>query len=73
MTLRSLAFVAVVALGATSAAAAPMMDAAGKCRDNGKYVAATMCKSAKPAPKAVCKDAAGKFAKCGTKGAKPVK
>jgi hypothetical protein len=56
-----------------SAAAAPALDAAGKCRDAGKFVAAEKCKSAKPAPKAVCKDAKGKFAKCGSPGAKPVK
>jgi uncharacterized protein YcfJ len=58
---------------ATSAAAAPALDAAGKCRDGGKFVAAEKCKAAKPAPKQVCKDAKGKFAKCGSPGAKPVK
>ena len=74
MTLRSLTLAAVLALGAGSVAlATPTLDAAGKCRDNGKYVAQAMCKSAKPVAKTVCKDAAGKVAKCGTKGAKPVK
>lgn len=58
---------------ALSAGAAPALDAAGKCRDAGKFVAADKCKSAKPAPKQVCKDAKGKFAKCGGPGAKPVK
>ncbi|MBU2362567.1 MAG: hypothetical protein KKB47_10965, partial [Alphaproteobacteria bacterium] len=58
---------------ASTVSAAPALDAAGKCRDAGKFVAAEKCKSAKPAPKAVCKDAKGKFAKCGSAGAKPVK
>lgn len=58
---------------ATSAAAAPALDAAGKCRDGGKFVAAEKCKGAKPAPAAKCKNAKGQFAKCGSPGAKPVK
>jgi len=58
---------------ATSAAAAPALDAAGKCRDAGKFVAAEKCKAATPPAKQVCKDAKGKFAKCGTPGAIPVK
>jgi hypothetical protein len=62
-----------VAVCASAAGAAPALDAAGKCRDAGKFVAAEKCKSAKPAPKPVCKDAKGKFAKCGSPGAKPVK
>lgn len=72
---RTLALFAALTLLASSsaAAAAPALDAAGKCRDAGKFVAAEKCKSAKPAPKAVCKDAKGKFAKCGSPGAKPVK
>lgn len=67
-------FAALALLATTSTAtAAPALDAAGKCRDAGKFVAAEKCKSAKPAPKQVCKDAKGKFAKCGSPGAKPVK
>lgn len=58
---------------ATTAAAAPALDAAGKCRDAGKFVAAEKCKKAAPAAKQVCKDVRGKFAKCGTAGAVPVK
>jgi hypothetical protein len=72
---RTLSLFAALALLATSstATAAPALDAAGKCRDAGKFVAAEKCRSAKPAPKQVCKDAKGKFAKCGSPGAKPVK
>lgn len=72
---RTLSLFAALALLATASAAgaAPALDAAGKCRDAGKFVAAEMCKAAKPAPKQVCKDAKGKFAKCGSPGAKPVK
>jgi len=70
--LKALTLAAVLAF-ATSAAAAPTLDAAGKCRDAGKFVAAEKCKAAKPAAKSVCKDAKGKFAKCGSPGAKPVK
>jgi hypothetical protein len=58
---------------ATSALGAPALDAAGKCRDAGKFVAAEKCKASKPPAKQVCKDAKGKFAKCGSAGAKPVK
>lgn len=72
---RTLSLLAAVALlAATSTAtAAPALDAAGKCRDGGKFVAAEKCKSAAPPAKQVCKDAKGKFAKCGSPGAKPVK
>lgn len=62
-----------LALSAVSASATPALDAQGKCRDGGKFVAADKCKAAKPAPKQVCKDPKGKFAKCGTPGATPVK
>jgi len=67
-------FAALAVLTSTSAAAAaPALDAGGKCRDAGKFVAAEKCKAAKPPAKAICKDAKGKFAKCGSPGAKPVK
>jgi len=70
--LKTFALTAALAF-ATSAAAAPALDAAGKCRDAGKFVAAEKCKPATPPAKTVCKDAKGKFAKCGAPGAKPVK
>lgn len=65
--------IAAVLMFATSASAAPALDAAGKCRDAGKFVAAEKCKAAKAPAKQVCKDAKGKFAKCGAPGAFPVK
>ena len=56
---------------AQSAMAAPALDAAGKCRDNGKFVAAKLC--AVPAPATKCRNIKTKrFAKCGTEGAEPV-
>lgn len=70
--LRALTIAALLTY-ATASTAAPALDSAGKCRDAGKFVAAEKCKSAKPAAKQVCKDAKGKFAKCGSSGAKPVK
>lgn len=55
----------VIALGlAGSAGAAPTLDAAGKCRDNGKFVKVEMCKAPPAAGK--CRDKTSKkFAKCG--------
>lgn len=70
--LRALTIAAALSF-ATASVAAPALDSAGKCRDAGKFVAAEKCKAAKPAAKQVCKDAKGKFAKCGSPGAKPVK
>lgn len=72
---RTLALFAAIALlsSASTATAAPALDASGKCRDAGKFVAAEKCRGAKPAARPVCKDAKGKFAKCGAPGAKPVK
>lgn len=53
------------------AGAAPALDTAGKCRDNGKFVAAKLCAVAAPAPK--CRDIkTKKFAKCGTADTEPV-
>ncbi len=56
-----------------SAAAASLMfaataGAAPACRDKGKFVKCPPAAAAKPAR---CKDAKGKFAKCGVPGAKP--
>lgn len=42
---RTLALVAALALTASAALSAPALDAKGKCRDGGKFVAASMCKS----------------------------
>jgi hypothetical protein len=56
---------------AGSAIAAPALDAAGKCRDNGKFVDAKLC--ATPAPTGKCRDIkTKKFAKCGAPGTEPV-
>jgi hypothetical protein len=57
---------------ATAAAAAPTLGADGKCRDNGKFVKAELCK--KPAPAAgKCRDkTTKKFAKCGTANSEPL-
>jgi len=71
---KMLALAAAFAFAASAASATPMLDAKGKCRDNGKFVAASMCKTA-PAPAAAasgsytldakgnCHDAKGKMAK----------
>jgi hypothetical protein len=53
-------------------AAAPALDAAGKCRDNGKFVKASLCTTTAPAP-GKCRDMkTKKFAKCGAAGTEPV-
>jgi hypothetical protein len=63
--------VLAVALLAGAAYAKPAMDAAGKCRDNGKFVEAKLCMTAAPAGK--CRDMkTKKFAKCGSPGTEPV-
>jgi hypothetical protein len=41
--LRTLAIVAALAFTASAAFSAPALDAKGKCRDGGKFVAASMC------------------------------
>jgi hypothetical protein len=70
---------AALALGLATAAAAAdaggpyKLDAKGKCHDaKGGFTSADKCKPPAPAKPAKCKDASGKFAKCGTPGAKPV-
>jgi hypothetical protein len=67
-----LAALAFATLCSGALVAAPALDAAGKCRDNGKFVAAALCKT--PAPAAgKCRDIkTKKFAKCGTAGTEPV-
>ena len=58
---------------ATAAAAAPTLDAAGKCRDNGKFVAASMCKAPAATSGGKCRDkTTKKFAKCGAPNTEPV-
>jgi hypothetical protein len=41
--LRTLALVVALSATASAAFSAPALDAKGKCRDNGKFVAASMC------------------------------
>jgi hypothetical protein len=43
--LLTLAVVAALAFAASAAFSAPALDAKGKCRDGGKFVAASMCAS----------------------------
>lgn len=57
--------VAAAVLMAGSAWAKPELDAAGRCRDNGKFVKQAACTAPPPAPK--CRDVTTKkFARCGT-------
>ena len=66
-----LATLALTAGVAGLTTAAPALDSAGKCRDNGKFVDAKLCATAAPA--AHCRDVkTKKFAKCGTPGTEPV-
>ncbi len=54
------------------AGAAPALDAAGKCRDNGKFVDQKLCTTS-TATATHCRDIkTKKFAKCGTPGTEPV-
>lgn len=64
-TLAISGFAAALAFAGASVAA-PALDAKGKCRDNGKFVAATMCKAPAAAAAGKCRDIkTKKFAKCG--------
>jgi hypothetical protein len=68
---RPLLLISLLALVASTAFAAPALDSTGKCRDNGKFVAAKLCATAAPAGK--CRDVTTKkFAKCGTANTEPV-
>lgn len=58
----------LTALAASMLVAAPAMAAPCKDAKTGKFIKCP----AKPAAPARCKDAKGKFAKCGTPGAKPI-
>ena len=61
--IRPLVLVAALALAGT-AAAAPTLDASGKCRDGGKFVKAEMCKP-KAASAGKCRDkTTKKFTAC---------
>lgn len=56
---------------ATAAYATPALDAAGKCRDNGKFVSAKLCQA--PAAAGKCRDVkTKKFAKCSAPNTEPV-
>ena len=69
--LRKSLLISLLALAAGAAYAAPALDSAGKCRDQGKFVDAKLC--ATPAPAAHCRDIkTKKYAKCGTAGTEPV-
>jgi hypothetical protein len=69
--LKSLTLAAALAFAGSTALAAPALSPTGKCRDNGRFVAAALCKP--PAKAAKCRDARGKFVKCTAPGAKPVR
>jgi hypothetical protein len=57
---------------ASVAYAKPALDAAGKCRDNGKFVEAKMCTTT-AAPAGKCRDMkTKKFAKCSAPNTEPV-
>ena len=62
--LRTLALAAALAFAASSAISAPALDAKGKCRDGGKFVAQSMC----AAPAAASSTTAGAHPKHCTKG-----
>jgi hypothetical protein len=66
---RVLCLIAIVA--AAAATASPTLDAAGKCRDNGRFVEAKRCATPKTGGK--CRDVkTKKFARCGMPGTEPV-
>jgi hypothetical protein len=69
---RTLSMLSLLALmTATAAYATPALDAAGKCRDNGKFVSAKHCQA--PAATGKCRDVkTKKFAKCSAANTEPV-
>jgi len=70
--LKTLTLAAVLAF-ATAASATPALDAKGKCRDHGKFVAAAMCKAPSAVKPGKCRDIkTKKFAKCGAPGTEAV-
>jgi len=53
---RSLVLMSILAVAsAGSAMAKPALDSAGKCRDNGKFVEASLCVTAAPAPRSLAR------------------
>lgn len=70
----TLLLAAALVLGASGTSfAAPALDAAGKCRDGGKFVKAELCKTPAATPGGKCRDIkTKKFAKCGGPGVEPV-
>ena len=71
LTKISMAVAAAALLVAGAAWSKPELDAAGKCRDNGRFVKQSACTTPPPAPK--CRDiTTKKFARCGTANTEPV-
>lgn len=71
--LKSLALITALAMASSLALAAPALDAQGKCRDGGKFVAAEKCKMSGPASPGRCRDkTTKKFAKCDAPNTEPV-
>lgn len=71
--IRTLTLAAALAVLASAASATPALDAKGKCRDNGKFVAAAMCKAPAAPAAGHCRDIkTKKFAKCGAPGTEAV-
>ena len=72
--MRKFALITAMLFAATSVSAASALDKAGKCRDSGKFVAASMCKApALAAAGGKCRDIkTKKFAKCGAAGTEAV-
>ena len=69
----AVAIAATLAVAASSANAKPTLDAAGKCRDSGKFVAASMCKAPATTTAGKCRDkTTKKFAKCSAPNTEPV-
>jgi len=71
-TFALIALVAAIGSASFADAQAPYkLDAKGGCHAaNGRFAAKAMC--AAPARKPVCRDLKGRFAKCGTPGARPI-
>lgn len=69
---RKLLLISLLALATAGAAyATPALDAAGKCRDHGKFVEAKLCTAHATSGK--CRDIkTKKFAKCSAAGTEPV-
>lgn len=66
------ALVASIAELIGAASAAPALDANGKRRDGGKFVAQSMCMTPPPAGQKCRDKVTKKFTKCGALGSEPV-